>query len=94
MGKIKVKVSIYDRTAVLELMENFFHDCGENGVSDFKTWCEDNVTKSQESIVENIKDEVNRIAYELYEQEERQNGNFKDDKNKHGSDSDSRKRRT
>lgn len=72
MGKIKAKVNIYDRTAVLELMENFFHDCGENGVSDFKTWCEDNVTKSQESIVENITDEVNRIAYELYEQEERQ----------------------
>ena len=71
MGKIKVKVNIYDRTAVLELMENFFYDCGENGVSDFKTWCEDNVTENQEAIVENITDEVNRIACELYNQEER-----------------------
>lgn len=69
MGKIKVKVNIYDRTAVLELMENFFHDCGENGVSDFKTWCEDNVTENQEAIVENIADAVDRIAYKLYEQE-------------------------
>jgi hypothetical protein len=67
MGKIKVKVNIYDRTAVLELMENFFHDCGENGVSDFKTWCEDNVTENQEAIVENIADAVDRIAYKLYE---------------------------
>ena len=45
MNKIKVKVNIYDRTAVLNLMENFFHDCGENGVSDFRTWCEGNITK-------------------------------------------------
>ena len=67
MNKIKVKVNIYDRTVILDLMENFFHDCGKNGVSDFRTWCKDNVTENQEAIVENITDEVNRIAYELYE---------------------------
>ena len=73
MNKIKVKVNIYDRTAVLNLMENFFHDCGENGVSDFRTWCEDNITKNQESIVENIADSVDRIAYKLFEQEDGRN---------------------
>lgn len=88
MGKIKVKVNIYDRTAVLELMENFLHDCGENGVSDFKTWCEDNVTENQEAIVENIADAVDRIAYKLYEQEGTQNGNFKDDRTQNSSNSD------
>lgn len=53
---------------VAGLIENFFYDCEQNGVSDFNTWCEDNIENgAQLNILELVYDSVQQIAEQLYE---------------------------
>lgn len=50
-----------------EMMDNYFYDCKQNGVSDFRIWCEDNIeNEEQETYMEMIADHVDAIAYSLY----------------------------
>lgn len=57
-----------EKKHLYELMENFFYDCSENGVSDFKTWCEDNIdTANEQSLLDDIYEEVNHIASKLFD---------------------------
>ena len=52
---------------LLNLMENYFHNCEQNGYSDFGVWCEDNIENDeQESLVYEIKEHVNAIAGMLF----------------------------
>lgn len=53
---------------IADLIENFFYDCEQNGVSDFNVWCKDNLENAaQLDILELVANSVQTIANELYE---------------------------
>lgn len=57
-----------DKTTVFGLMENYFEDCKNNGISDFQIWCEDNTnTLEQDLLIARLKNNIEEIAYKLFE---------------------------
>ena len=53
---------------VFELFESYMEYGKENGYTDFRIWCEDNIdTVAQDALVQDIYQEVNYIADKLFE---------------------------
>ena len=52
---------------VYGLLENYLEYCKENGYTDFKIWCEDNIdTIDDDRLVDRIYQEVNYVADKLF----------------------------
>lgn len=52
---------------VYRLLENYLVYCKENGYTNFKIWCEDNIdTVNEDWLVDRIYQEVNYIADKLF----------------------------
>ena len=55
------------------LLESYLEYCKTNGQTEFEVWCEDNIdTVDEDSLVQDIYQEVNHIADKLFEQEVRE----------------------
>jgi hypothetical protein len=56
-----------NKKALYDLMENYFYDCERNGHSDFRVWCEDNISNDeQQSLAFEMTEHVNAIADILF----------------------------
>lgn len=52
---------------VYGLLEAYFEYCKENGYTDFRIWCEDNIDNiNEDRIVDSIYQEVNYVADKLF----------------------------
>lgn len=56
-----------DQVKVYGLLENYLEYCKENGYTDFRVWCEDNIdTVNEDNLVWEIYQEVNCVADKLF----------------------------
>lgn len=52
---------------VYGLLEDYLEYCKENGYTDFKIWCEDNIDNiNEDRIVDRIYQEVNHVVDKLF----------------------------
>ena len=57
-----------NKKRVLELMESYFYDCENNGISDFDVWCEDNTSNDEQvELINKLKSSIENIAFNLFE---------------------------
>ena len=55
------------QTKIYGLLESYLEYCKENGYTDFKIWCEDNIdTINEDWMVDKIYQEVNYVADKLF----------------------------
>lgn len=55
------------QTKIYELLESYLDYCKENGYTDFKIWCDDNIdTIDEDYLLDKIYQEVNYVADKLF----------------------------
>lgn len=68
IGRLEVDYMNETQEKIYGLLESYLEYCKTNGYTEFEVWCEDNIdTVDEDSLVQDIYQEVNHIADKLFE---------------------------